>query len=536
MKQKLLAQKMVCALAAVLLFSGCGKKNRSEFSFDYLAVQMTKGDSWSIIDKNGKEVVKEEYPEDACLSLIYDGVYWVKSNGKYQLYSVDSPKKPLSDAEYTRATSFHAGVAAVSIPNQPIRIADTKGNTITLSKDIKRCYAFTEDGYAVFLNKDNMKGVLDVKGNIVIKAVYEELETPSDGLVLAMKKRDDKTCIILDMKGNKQGEINFDKYRILNKGFSEGKIIVRNANDEKSHLIVLDKTGKKLFEIKKAVGRYGSQSYIDGYLVFEHDGGKFGVVNDKGEVVIRAKYEDMANYGDGVFAAKKGKKWGIINEKDETIIDFDYDDLGGMLGDNYIMVDGQSFSIVGKDNREVTSCDVIDFAFSQYAEYIDIEGLTNSLTELFESFEQKQTASKAAEEYALSIDDYHYQRYISRPINIDGKITGNFNLWFENNLAEEIIHQEQVNDGWFTYTRTVSDGWQWSSAIISSINGELTIDETVSAADLYQALCRQLASGRKKIGEGIYSKNVKINGKTLECRTTLATSDNQISFEMSFNQ
>lgn len=534
--RKLSMLKNACLLIAALAMGSCSKNSLPYWHFDYLPVQMSSGDSWSIIDKNGKEVVKEEYPEDARLSPIYDGVYWVKTDGKYQLYSIDSPKKPISDKEWTRATAFKSGVAAVSEPNNPIRIIDTKGKTITLGKDIKQCGVFTDEGYALFVNTEGLFGVLDTKGKIVIKPIYERLYTPSDGLVLAQKKAGDKNVIILDMKGDKQGEINLDKYYLLGESYHDGKIIVRNADKESGNFIILDKAGKKLFDIKKAVAMYHSPYYVDGFLTFANDAYKYGVADDNGEIIIRAKYEGIYNYGNGTFAAKKGDKWGIINEKDETIIDFDYDDWYGMLGDNFIMKDGNSFSLLGKDGKEITSFDSFAHHSDDYAEFVDVNGLTISFAKFIESMEQKQTVSKVAKELSLSVDDYHYTRYTYQNLNIDGKITGDYRIWFTDYMAEEKTHQETVSDGWFTYNRTVSDGWRWSNAIISSVSGELSVDESISTADLYNAICNSLANGRKKLGSGTYSKNVKINGATYECRTSITMGSGSISLEMTFNR
>jgi hypothetical protein len=68
----------------------------------YMAVQLEKGDDWSIIDEDGNVVVKEEYDKDDIVSMVYENdVFWVKSNKKYNLYSIDSPKKSLNKKSMT---------------------------------------------------------------------------------------------------------------------------------------------------------------------------------------------------------------------------------------------------------------------------------------------------------------------------------------------------------------------------------------------------------------------------------------------------
>jgi hypothetical protein len=245
----------------------------------------------------------------------------------------------------------------------------------------------------------------------------------------------------------------------------------------------------------------------------------------------------MTNYGNGLFVAKKGGKWGIVNDKDETVIDFDYDNWDGMMGDNFLMRDGSSFSLIGQDGKEITSFEGVKIRADSYAEYVDVESIVNNIMDKIENYESTKTASAVAKAYELSVDGYHYKSGISHTVDFDGKIGGKIDIWFESYVSEEKTHTESVNDGWFTMTHTVSDGWQWTDALPTRISGMLRIqDDAINAADIYKLLCRKLADGRKKIDENVYSKNVKIGGKTLECRTTLTEGTGNVYLEMTFNQ
>ena len=92
-KTSLLALLVICAYS-------CSVMSDSEDDTDkfyYLAVQMEKDGNWSIIDGDGKVIVKDEYPADNEIWIpTQKGVYWVKAKNKFSLYSVDSPKKPLT--------------------------------------------------------------------------------------------------------------------------------------------------------------------------------------------------------------------------------------------------------------------------------------------------------------------------------------------------------------------------------------------------------------------------------------------------------
>lgn len=520
-----------------ILLTGCGKKNKYPLNYDYLPVQMSKGDSWSIIDKNGKEVVKEEYPADARLSRIYEGTYWVYFNEKYQLYNIDNPKKPIIDNEFATATDFHSGVAVVGNPNQQIRIINTDGKIVaTLGKDIKRCYAFTDEGYAVIVNTDNKHGLIDTKGNIAITPAYAELETPSDGLTLARKESDDNKVLILDMKGKKQGEINRDKYYLLNNGFNEGKIAVLGAGDTDDHIVVLDNMGKKLFDIKKSKEVFISDAYRGGYMSF-CNGDAVGVVDDKGDIIIRPKYKAIVNLANGCFAARKDEKWGIINADDETLVDFDYSSFGCTMGDNLIMEDGSSFSLIDKNGKELTSFAVVNIHADEYVEYVDITGLTDAAYNYISQYEQGFTPQQLAKELSLSMDDYHYQSYIGSKLDADGKMSIELSSRYESYVAEEQTHQEEFNDGWFTQTRTVSDGWNWSTEAPYRITGTITLeDSSINPKDFYKALLEKMTEGRSKVSDNVFTKNIKIDGSTVECRTTLEQNYSTVGIEIVFRR
>ena len=528
----------VCIGTIMLTMISCNKQEKNQSKLDYLAVQASSS-SWSIIDKDGKEIVKEEYPSDALISPFYNEAYWVKSDDKYQLYNLSDPKKPVIEEEFAKATTFGAGVAVVSNPNQQIRIIDTKGTTIaTLGKDIKRCHPFIEEGYAIVENADGLRGIVDTKGNILIKPSYSFLKLSQDGTLLSLKTNDDKNIQITDIKGKKLGEINTEKYDLRNERFYEDKIIVTEANNDDAHFIVLDKTGKKIFDIKKAKGINRNSFYIDGFITFDNGEGKMGVADDQGEIVIRPKYEDIYNYGEGLFAVKKNDKWGIINDKDDTIIEFDYDGVCFfMMSSNYIMRDGNSWSLISKEGKEITSFDGYSYYSDIYAEYVDVEGLANGVYKTISEYEQGLTASQLAKKLSLDIDKFHYSSRIESNQTINDKLSIDYTLWYDGYLAEEKTHEEEVNDGWFTTRHTISDGWQWTNNSPNSIFGRLTLnDSSINIKDIQKSLLSKLSDGRKKISDGVFSKSIKIDGKTVECKTAVTLSEGVLSFNITFNK
>ena len=346
-----IAWSICCVVMAALALGGCGKSNARNLK--YLVVQMEEGSSWSIIDKDGNVVVEEEYPASSVISDIYEGVYWVKSGNKYQLFSIDNPKKPLVDEEFDDVADFKDyDLTFVSVHNKPIRIINTKGKTVaTLPKSVKRCYSFSKEGYALYMDKNEKWGVMNDKGKTIVKPTYAATGLLNEGVFLAVKKLEDSKALILNIRGKKVGEINGSKYEMVSVRMAEGKIIVKDADTEHPKFYALNTKGEKLFTIKKAVDT--SSEYVDGYIVIKDENDKYGLVNDKGEMAIRPKYTRLVNLGEDFFVAQKDGKMGIINSKDETIVDFDYNDaLKEKFDGRFIMKDGNEWVVIDKDKKE----------------------------------------------------------------------------------------------------------------------------------------------------------------------------------------
>ena len=99
----ILSAIICCGMA----LNACSSSEKDYSSVEYLAVQIDNNSYWSIINKEGEFIVKDEYDKESKISAIVDGVYWVQNNkGESQLYSVDNPKKPINDNVYKNVTVF----------------------------------------------------------------------------------------------------------------------------------------------------------------------------------------------------------------------------------------------------------------------------------------------------------------------------------------------------------------------------------------------------------------------------------------------
>lgn len=351
--KKYIIYTAISMVTAAFVLSSCGGSNSEEDTSahrEYLAVGLSNSSyKWSIIDKEGNVVVETDFPTTGvAISNVFDDVYWVKSNGRCQLFSVNQPNQPLLDEEQADVADFiYCGYTFVATRKQPVRIINTKGETVaTLPESIKECHSFGKDGYAVFKDENRKFGIVDINGKIVIEPNYAQLAPLGDGVFLAEQSQ------FLDAQGSVLGEIDHQKYTVTNLGMEKGKMIVRNANTRQC--CVINQKGEELFALPMAVD---VSYYRGGYAAFRDASGLWGILDDDGDVVVQPQYPMLFNIGGGEFITNANGGFGVINTKGETIVGCNYngDFDPEKLGDNFIMGRNYEHVLVNRQGEELVT-------------------------------------------------------------------------------------------------------------------------------------------------------------------------------------
>ena len=509
------------------LLTACGgNSDNGHFELDYLAVQVEKGDNWSIMDGDGKIVVKEEYsPKDEISVITPEGVYWVKSgiDNKYRLYSIDSPKKPLTSEEYTSVTVFIDGKAFVSDGENPIQVIDTKGKVKnTLSREIRNIAVMEKQDIVLFADKNEKCGYLDMDGDIVIEAQYVQAYPFSDGVALVKKTDDEGKLYIIGTNGKEKGKIDLGRYESSQfyPVFKEGKLAVKDKADN-DNLVYLDKKGNVSLDFSKDYKERGTNSsFLGGFAIVEDKGGNEGVINDEGEIVIRpGKYDRVYNMGNGTFLVgdrgSKGK-YGIVDSEDNFIIEKDYS--GGiftMLDGNYMMGEGSDYLLVTPNGKEIKDSEFQNASYKwyQFVAFHDVQQIATDLVAQIEPggytpIKGKQSIKDIANALNLKTENQKKgKRYVElQPFKADvydAKVSLNFN---ERTMFEK-THKEMVNDGWFSREKTVSDGWFWNEdAMLEEVYIEMSnINAAINIEKLMEEVGKALEkNGFKVVADGPY--------------------------------
>ena len=156
---------------------------------------------------------------------------------------------------------------------------------------------------------DKYSGVIDEKGDRVIKAEYLIIYPCSDGKFIALNKKYEK-----EAKKDSAANLKFD---------------------------VLDTSGKIIFSLStnkyKDFGTTFQNGYLDVYLEAKNEKCG-GIIDEKGEIVIKptSKIKKVGQIKDKYFTYNNGDGWGLMNMDGETIIRAKYDFL--YFADNDLMV------------------------------------------------------------------------------------------------------------------------------------------------------------------------------------------------------
>lgn len=332
--------KLLPILFTVLLIS-C---NSSEDNgIEFIPFQETDGGQWSMISPSGEILFTEEFKNTP--TVVKEGRFMVKNeNDLWEIYTAE--KKPQKiGSEYAYASLFSNGKALVAERNGYVQIIDKEGNILKkldkLGNKVIDAVGNFSEGYAVYQTGD-MYGVIDDEGKEIIKADYLILYPCSDGKFIGLNKKYEKEF---------------------------------NSNKEKKKLVydVIDNKGKVLFNINSEKYSNTGTRFIDGLLtiaVNKDDKECWGLINDKNEVVIKPsdKIKGITDIKGQHFVYTNGEGYGVMNLKGENVIRAKYDFLYFDGSDRLVAI------IEKTKNSKDYECKYIDIEDNQIGEdkYVSI--------------------------------------------------------------------------------------------------------------------------------------------------------------------
>mgnify|MGYP006988916447 CR=1 FL=1 len=242
----------------------------------------------------------------------------------------------------------------------------------------------------------------------------------------------------------------------------------------------------------------------------------------------------MSNLGKGLFVAKKNDKYGVINAEDETIVDFDFDFIASiMMGDNFIAHESSEYFLIGPDGKEVTKdvfVNVANTPTQRFVTYVDIDALGQLIAKEVELFDPTLSVEELVKSVpgVVPSHTFEYMNTLNTTKQLSKSISADIGYYFDEHLAYEKTHQVTESDGWFSYTRTVSDGYAWNKENkLNSILMKVSIPYELTKKISESAINQLKASGYTAPDENNYMQK-KVKGSDISVTVRCSSSPGKV--------
>ncbi len=262
------------------------------------------------------------------------------------------------EAKYSYIQPIGEGLYSAAYPNsEKSGIIDIYGNELTAFQ-YDRIDRF-DNGYAQFTigidDFPNEKyGMLNTKGQEVIVGKYSSLSSFSEGYFAF--KNEDNTCGYVNEKGE---ETLLEKYTFTSSFHDNLAIVsVGDVSTGKSKDGIIDKNFKTILEPKYS----RIEGFNEGLAAFVDENGKWGYLDTNGEIVIKAQYDLVLPFENGLAIVQANEKDGLIDNKGNEIVSPKYEALTKVKknlyafnvgGRNFHGIQGGKWGFIDESGKEI---------------------------------------------------------------------------------------------------------------------------------------------------------------------------------------
>lgn len=283
---------------------GLYKNNKEVLSNEYTEISFDKNNNLLIVQKDqaqgvvdleGNNIVPIDYD-----SIIIGGKYIDAQKGEETVvFDADGNNLDTDILSYNKVSDL----AIIIDKNNNYNIVDSSGN-----KKLRENYTYIEyfnNNYFI-VTKDNKTGIIDGNGNIKVNLEYDAIQAIDDTNALQAIKTDNNRTDIIDS----------------NMKIYEG-IIDANVLKKDNYIKVFSETDMKYFDFSGNEITYKSL-FPNNSLYASQNNGKWGLVNENGQIVVPYEYDMVTEQNSGVAGVKKDGVWQVVDEKGQIINDNQY--------------------------------------------------------------------------------------------------------------------------------------------------------------------------------------------------------------------
>lgn len=322
------------------------EESTSNIPFEKSVLTYKENGKWGLIDFSGKKITKANY--DSIESMKYrEGTLKVKQNEKYGAINIKGKvliksiyDDIISDAYYTTKKDYtSAGFIVQSKTEEGYRYGyiNKDGKQILTNEYTEIDRIVNLDDIYLLVAKNGKYGI--VKDNKqIIPISYEEIEYNK------------VNNLFIVQKNSKQGVLSLNGEEILPVEYDYIMCGTNKITTTKAESIeVYNKEGQK------QNSKYGNtiETSNENYIITIDENDKFGLINKKGNILIKNKYEYLEYAFDDYFIATESEKVGIINVEDKTLIEFKYDIIQKVKDKNAFQAIISNQNIIDMYNNKV---------------------------------------------------------------------------------------------------------------------------------------------------------------------------------------
>jgi hypothetical protein len=534
-------------LLAVLsiLFIKCNKGPE----FNKLIPYQEKEDGrWGYVNYKGRKKIETKFTNQP--SLFYEGMALIPNiDGTYDFINrkgIDMGKS------FKSATYFNDGVACAVEEDQYPVIINKNMEVVAKLDSVEKISQFSE-GLAAFRNKKDKWGFMNTKGQIVIKPVYNNVGSFSEGLALVEKKTEEydstknekKTKITMGFINRNGDEVIKPSNKFDNlSSFSEG--LAAYSDGPTWGWGFINKKGKKV--IRANTEWDDITLFQNGYSSVKVDG-YWGLINKRGEIVIKPKYDHSLYFSNGLASVEIDDKIGFINSEDKIIIEPDFDKVAiAFYSGKSFVRDNLYFRIINRKGKPMNDIELYNVStYSDYdyfisSDYFDVNPILDTLiTELSSNsilgLNGESNVKAVLDKFNISADDLPqntWREYISlSSLNIKDA-TVYRTVTFTSSVSEPI--QKRVSYSYYySYYETV--GYRPNpQSFIESLKFEINLtDRGTDKQEKLAEAVKELLEANGYVIDNESKKNMLVMvSRNRDCRVIIDYNENS-EVTLSFN-
>lgn len=279
---------------------------------------------YGFCDKDGRVVVEPQYDYATDFSEGLARVFIGKTSDCSEQFSgkwgfIDIDGNVVIKIQYDFVENFSKGLAFVGM-------GDRVGFIDKTGKFMKERLVFS-DGLAKKSGKDYKFGFVDNEERFVINPQYDDAGDFSEGLArVGIGDWNMAKWGYIDNRGHYVIQPQYDEAGDFSEGLAKVAIIngYTSSGDDVYNYGFIDKNGNFVISPKYNYAEDFSNGLAKVFIgEVDYMGwktGKWGVINKEGTVVANIKYDDLGDFSDGLAYAKIGGRYGFIDEKGEMVI------------------------------------------------------------------------------------------------------------------------------------------------------------------------------------------------------------------------